>query len=106
MEWREIAPGVVVMQYPLRAFGINFGRCVTLLPLDDGRLVIHSSAPFTAEDVAAIRRFGVPSWLVIRAAGQRDFSGSSISGPGRICKTQRSSDSAALPATTRLGRRN
>ncbi len=64
MEWREIAPGVAVMQYPLRAFGIDFRRCVTLLRLADGRVVIHSSAPFTAEDVAAIRRFGVPSWLV------------------------------------------
>jgi hypothetical protein len=64
MEWREIAPGVVVMQYALRAFGIDFRRCVTLLRLADGRLAIHSSAPFTAEDVAAIRRFGVPSWLV------------------------------------------
>jgi hypothetical protein len=64
MEWREIAPGVALMRYPLRAFGIDFRRCVTLLRLADGRVVIHSSAPFTAEDVAAIRRFGVPSWLV------------------------------------------
>jgi hypothetical protein len=64
MEWREIAAGVAVMQYPLRALGIDFRRCVTLLRLADGRVVIHSSAPFTAEDVAAMRRFGVPSWLV------------------------------------------
>jgi len=64
MEWREIAPGVAVMRYPLRAFGIDFSRCVTLLRLADGRVVIHSSAPFTAEDVKAVRRFGVPSWLV------------------------------------------
>ena len=64
MEWREIAPGVAVMRYPLRAFGIDFRRCVTLLRLADGRVVIHSSAPFTAEDVDAIRHFGVPSWLV------------------------------------------
>ena len=64
MEWREIAQGVAVMQYPLRAFGIDFHRCVTLLRLTDGRVVIHSSAPFAAEDVEAIRRFGEPSWLV------------------------------------------
>ena len=64
MEWREIAPGVAIMQYPLRAFGIDFRRYVTLLRLTDGRLVIHSTAPFTAEDVEAIRRFGEPSWLV------------------------------------------
>jgi hypothetical protein len=64
MEWREIAQGVAVMQYPLRAFGIDFRRYVTLLRLTDGRVVIHSTAPFTAEDVEAIRRFGDPSWLV------------------------------------------
>ena len=64
MEWREIAPGVALMRYPLRAFGIDFHRCVTLLRLADGRVVIHSSAPFTAEDVEAIRHFGVPSWVV------------------------------------------
>jgi hypothetical protein len=64
MEWREIAPGVALMRYPLRAFGIDFRRCVTLLRLADGRVVIHSSAPFTAEDVEATRHFGVPSWLI------------------------------------------
>ena len=64
MEWREIAPGVALMRYPLRAFGIDFRRSVTLLRLADGRVVIHSSAPFTAEDVEAIRHFGVTSWLV------------------------------------------
>ena len=57
MEWREIGDGVAVLQYPLRAFAIDFRRYVTLLRLTDGRLVIHSTAPFTQEDVAAIRRF-------------------------------------------------
>jgi hypothetical protein len=64
MGWRQIAEGVAVVHYPLRAFGIDFGRRVTLLRLGDGRLVIHSSAPFTSEDVEAIRRFGEPSWLI------------------------------------------
>ena len=64
MEWREIGDGVAVLQYPLRAFAIDFRRYVTLLRLTDGRLVIHSTAPFTQEDVAAIRRFGKPCWLV------------------------------------------
>lgn len=64
MKWREIAQGVAVMQYPLRAFGIDFQRNVTLLRLPDGRLVIHSTAPFEFEDVKAIRRFGEPAWLV------------------------------------------
>jgi hypothetical protein len=63
-EWREIADDVVVMSFPWRVFGIDFSRNVTLLRLGDGRVVIHSTAPFTEEDVAAIRAFGEPAWLV------------------------------------------
>ncbi|HSU86390.1 MAG TPA: hypothetical protein VLI42_06620, partial [Chthoniobacterales bacterium] len=62
--WQQITDDVAVLQYPLRAFGIDFGRNVTLLRLRDGRLVIHSTARFTPEDVAAIRRFGEPAWLL------------------------------------------
>ncbi len=64
MEWQPIAPDVAVLKYPLRALGIDFGRVVTLLRLRDGRLTIHSTAPFAAEDVRAIREFGDPAWLV------------------------------------------
>src|SRR6266567_3713093 len=63
-EWRQIADDVVVMSFPLRAFGIDFGRNVTLLRLADGRVVIHSTAPFSQKDIAAIRRFGEPAWLL------------------------------------------
>jgi len=52
------------MSFPLRAFGIDFRRNVTLLRLADGRVVVHSTAPFTQKDVAAIRRFGEPAWLL------------------------------------------
>jgi hypothetical protein len=62
--WRQIADDVVVMSFPLRFFGIDFSRNVTLLRLSDGRVVIHSTAPFTEKDVAAIRAFGEPAWLV------------------------------------------
>lgn len=64
MQWRQIAEDVALMRFPLLGFGIDFGRNVTLLRLADGRLIIHSTAPFTPDDVAAIRRFGKPSWLV------------------------------------------
>jgi hypothetical protein len=64
MKWRQITDDVVVMSFPWRAFGIDFERNVSLLRLRDRRVVIHSSAPFTAEDIAAIRRFGEPAWLV------------------------------------------
>jgi hypothetical protein len=63
-QWRQIADDVVVMSFPWRVFGIDFKRNVTLLRLDDGRMVIHSTAPFNHEDVQAIRHFGDPAWLV------------------------------------------
>ena len=52
------------MSFPWNVFRIDFARNVTLLRLRDGRVVIRSSAPFTIKDVAAIRRFGEPAWLV------------------------------------------
>ena|SRR5205814_5034808 len=64
MTWRQITDDVVVMSFPWRVLGIDFRRNVTLLRLPDGRVVIHSTAPFTEHDVSAIRRFGKPSWLV------------------------------------------
>lgn len=64
MEWRQISDDVVLMSFPWRALGIDFKRNVTLLRLSDRRLVIHSTAPFAEEDVAAIRDFGNPAWLV------------------------------------------
>ena len=35
-----------------------------MLRLSDGRVVVHTTAKFTDEDIAAIRRFGEPAWLV------------------------------------------
>jgi hypothetical protein len=64
MRCREIAEGVALMPFPLRGFGIDFQRCITLLRLGGGRLLIHSTAPFTSEDDEAIRHFGKPSRLI------------------------------------------
>ena len=64
MRWSELGTGIAIMQYPFPVFGIDFARNVTLLRLQDGRLVIHSTAPFSASDIEAIQSFGQPSWLV------------------------------------------
>jgi hypothetical protein len=64
MAWRQITEDVVVLTFPWRTLGIDFKRNVTLLRLSDGRLVIHSTAPFTDEDRATIRAFGKPASLV------------------------------------------
>ncbi len=62
--WRQLTDDVALISFPWRTLGIDFRRNVTLLRLADGRVVIHSTAPFTEQDIAAIRRFGEPSWLV------------------------------------------
>ena len=61
---QEIDRDVLVMTFPWRAFGIDFKRNVTLLRLSDGRVVLHGTAQFAKDDIAAIRRLGEPSWLV------------------------------------------
>jgi hypothetical protein len=60
----KLAEDVWLLRYPLKLLGADIGRNVTLLRLDNGRLVIHSSGPFTPGEVAAVRRVGQPSWLV------------------------------------------
>jgi hypothetical protein len=62
--WRRLADDVALISFPWRTLGIDFKRNVSLLRLGDGRLIIHSSAPFTEEHMAAIRCFGQPAWLV------------------------------------------
>src|SRR5947209_7142660 len=52
------------MRFPWRVLGIDFDRNVTIIRLRDGRLVIHSTAPFGAEDLLAIRELGEPAWLL------------------------------------------
>ena len=60
---KKIAADVLLMSFPMRALGIDFKRNVTLLRLGDGRVVIHSSAPFRGRDLAVIKDFGEPVWL-------------------------------------------
>jgi hypothetical protein len=62
--WRQLADDVGLISFPWPVLGIDFKRNVTLLRLADGRVVVHSTAPFTQQDIVAIRRFGEPSWLV------------------------------------------
>ncbi|MDQ6859922.1 MAG: hypothetical protein M3032_02020 [Verrucomicrobiota bacterium] len=61
---KQIAENVWTLRYPLPVLGHDFGRNVSVVRLHDGRLVIHSTAPFTALDVAAIRGLGNPGWIL------------------------------------------
>jgi hypothetical protein len=61
---KQLDENLWVMEYPLSVLGTAHGRRVTIIRLRSGRLVIHSMAPFSAEDVAQIRDLGELSWLV------------------------------------------
>src|SRR5215212_3964134 len=52
------------MSFPWRVLGIDFRRNVTLLRLNNGRVVVHSTARFGEKDIAAIRGFGDAAWLI------------------------------------------
>lgn len=59
-----VAEDVWLLPYPLKLLGADLRRNVTVVRLMCGRLLIHSTAPFTAADVATIRRLGEPAWLL------------------------------------------
>lgn len=77
----SLAENVWLLSCPLSLMGCRIGRNVTVIRLGSGRLVIHSTARFSPEDVAAIETLGEPAWLVeasrfhdtFAAAGRRAF---------------------------------
>ena len=60
----QVAENLWVLRYPQRLLGVAIGRTVTIIRLTSGKLVVHSSAPFSPEEVSAIGNRGVPGWLV------------------------------------------
>jgi hypothetical protein len=61
---QPLAENLWLLAYPLRMFGADLRRNVTLIRLRSGKVIIHSTAPFTSEDVGAIRALGEPGWLL------------------------------------------
>lgn len=62
--FRPLAPDLWLASYELKMLGVDLQRNVTVIRLKSGKLVIHSTAPFSAGDVVAIRALGEPVWLV------------------------------------------
>ena len=60
----KITDNVWTKSYPLSLLGGQQGRVVSVLRLTSGKLIIHSTGPFTPADVAAINELGSPGWLV------------------------------------------
>lgn len=52
-----------LLTYPLNLLGVNLRRNVTVIRLSSGKLVIHSTGPFSGEDVATISALGDVGWI-------------------------------------------
>ena len=61
---KSIVPEVWMMSFPLMTLGVDLQRNVTILRLASKKLIVHSTAPFSADDVASIRQLGEPGWIV------------------------------------------
>ena len=64
MAAKSVTENVFTLRYSLGVLGHQFGRTVTIIRLQSGKLVIHSTAPFTASDIEAVRELGEPGWLL------------------------------------------
>ena len=62
-ELEQVTGNVWVMRFPLRLVATEVGRTVTVLKLNAEKLLIHSTAPFSRQDKAAIEKLGTPAWL-------------------------------------------
>jgi hypothetical protein len=61
---QSLAPNLWLLAYPLKMLGANLGRNVTIIRLASGRLIVHSTGPFSDEEVASIKALGDPAWIV------------------------------------------
>ncbi|MEP4078864.1 hypothetical protein [Haloferula sp.] len=71
---QKLADNLWLLTYPLRILGADIIRNVTVIRLNSGKLFIHSTGPFSPEDVAAIHREGEPAWLVEAMLDHDTFS--------------------------------
>lgn len=60
----QLADDIWFFPYELKVLGIDIRRNVTLIRLKSGRLIIHSTAKFSQQDIEKIREIGEPGWIV------------------------------------------
>lgn len=101
-----VAENLWRQSYHLPLFGTEQGRVVTVVRLRDGRLVIHSTAPFSPEDVREITSLGQPGWLVeamlfhdtYAKEGRAAFPGIPYLAPDKFAELAKVDSRPVLPA--------
>jgi hypothetical protein len=71
---KPIADGLWTLTFPLRFFGLNIGRHVSLLRISNNRLVMHSTGPFSSEQKASITSLGKPTMMLDATTMHDTFS--------------------------------
>jgi hypothetical protein len=61
---QQLAENLWLLQFPLRLLGMQIGRNVSVIRLASGDVVVHSTAPFTADDKRRIAEIGPVKWIV------------------------------------------
>ncbi len=105
---KPIADNLWLLQFPLSVLGTAHGRNVTIIRLQSGKLIVHSMAPFSAADLAAIQSAGIPAWLVegmllhdtYAQEGRTAFSGLPFLGPPGFSEVVKFPTLPLLPAPT------
>ncbi|MFC7337104.1 hypothetical protein ACFQY0_07940 [Haloferula chungangensis] len=71
---RKLADNLWLLSYPLKVLGADITRNISVIRLASGKLIIHSTAPFTSGDIDSIKREGEPAWLVEAMLDHDTFS--------------------------------
>ena len=61
---QAIAENIWLQRHPLSLLGMKLGRNVVPIRLASGKVIVHSTAPFSQNDVDAIKQLGPVSWIL------------------------------------------
>ncbi|MDF1861037.1 MAG: hypothetical protein P1U87_12540 [Verrucomicrobiales bacterium] len=59
-----IGENIWLQKHSFSTFGMQMGRNVVPIRLSSGKLIIHSTAPFSEEEAEEIRTIGEPGWIL------------------------------------------
>jgi len=95
---RRLADNLWIIRYPQSLLGMQVGRTVTVIRLNSGELVIHSTGPFSPSDVAAIRERNRPAMIVEATLFHHTFSKHGLAAfPGIPCAAPEGFAGATAP---------
>ena len=107
----QLAENLWHLQYTLKLLGADMQRHVAVMRLSSGQAVIHSTGPFTSQDIADINALGPVGWIMdvmlrhdtFSKQGHEAFPQAIFLGPNGFSEVVGFPTEPLLPATVRLG---